>query len=291
MARETKVGLLAGLAFIICFAVILTNRGREGAAAPPRPVLSDSGGHVPTNLQQHASRTPARPTAAPPTSGSDLVLLDRGQNPAPVAPTNPAFDPNERNLTSRTPDPGNVATLPQTTFIPTPTTNPAIEPAPSGKSYTVAPGDTLSKIAMAQFGSKSRSTVEAIYAANRDKMQSPDSLKTGMVLTLPNVPAAKNPSPTVTEAPPPTRKESPAESKVAQAKPPTESGNTPVRYYQVKKNDRWASIAREQLGDAARWRELHELNKDKFPDPQVIREGVRIKLPTTKSGPSAGSRS
>ena len=29
MARETKVGLLAGLAFIICFAIILANRGRQ----------------------------------------------------------------------------------------------------------------------------------------------------------------------------------------------------------------------------------------------------------------------
>ena len=28
MARETKVGLIAGLAFIICFAVILANRGQ-----------------------------------------------------------------------------------------------------------------------------------------------------------------------------------------------------------------------------------------------------------------------
>ena len=28
MARETKIGLLAGLAFIICFAVILSQRGR-----------------------------------------------------------------------------------------------------------------------------------------------------------------------------------------------------------------------------------------------------------------------
>jgi hypothetical protein len=42
------------------------------------------------------------------------------------------------------------------------------------------------------------------------------------------------------------------------------------------------SIAREQLGDAARWKELHLLNRDKFPDPGRIREGVRIKLPAVK---------
>jgi len=45
------------------------------------------------------------------------------------------------------------------------------------------------------------------------------------------------------------------------------------------------------LGDAARWRELHELNKDKFPDPKMIREGVRIKLPTTKVPAPAEGRS
>jgi hypothetical protein len=43
-------------------------------------------------------------------------------------------------------------------------------------------------------------------------------------------------------------------------------------------------IAREQLGDVRRWREIYELNKDKFPDPQFIREGVRIKLPAAPVG-------
>jgi hypothetical protein len=44
------------------------------------------------------------------------------------------------------------------------------------------------------------------------------------------------------------------------------------------------------LGDAGRWRELHELNKDKFPNPQSIREGVRIKLPAAKVLASAEGR-
>ena len=50
MARETKVGLVVGLAFIICFAVILANRGRQ--RPPVTEVLSSSGkpvaGAVPT---------------------------------------------------------------------------------------------------------------------------------------------------------------------------------------------------------------------------------------------------
>jgi nucleoid-associated protein YgaU len=60
------------------------------------------------------------------------------------------------------------------------------------------------------------------------------------------------------------------------------------RWYQIRKNDRYISIAREQLGDSNRWREIYELNKDKFPDPQRIREGVRIKLPQASTAIAEG---
>ena len=41
MARETKVGLLAGLAFILCFAIILANRGRQEAVTTHLPYQVD----------------------------------------------------------------------------------------------------------------------------------------------------------------------------------------------------------------------------------------------------------
>lgn len=285
MARETKVGLLAGLAFIICFAIILTNRGRDSAVAPPRPVMSDSGGGVPANLQQSASRTSHRPSPSVPTSAAELALADRSEKiPAPgnVIPSTalPLTFPaglTERDLTSRTADPVPIAMLPQTTLVPGQTGNALQDPTPTGTTHTVAPGETLSKIALAHYGSKSKSFVDSIFAANKAAMQSPDNLKPGMVLTLPNVPS-------------PTRGDATAsQPKVAQSKAPTDSGSA-ARFYQVKKNDRWVSIARDQLGDAGRWKELHELNKDKFPDPQKIREGVRIKLPEGKSIASAEGR-
>ncbi len=48
-------------------------------------------------------------------------------------------------------------------------------------------------------------------------------------------------------------------------------------------------IARAHTGDANRWRELYELNKDKFPDPDRIRPGVRIKIPVTSIALSTGT--
>jgi nucleoid-associated protein YgaU len=52
-----------------------------------------------------------------------------------------------------------------------------------------------------------------------------------------------------------------------------------IKYYNVQEGDRYATIAEKFLGDKARWPEIHELNKDIFPDPGRIQHGVRIRIP------------
>ncbi|MGC9393908.1 MAG: LysM peptidoglycan-binding domain-containing protein [Anaerolineae bacterium] len=49
--------------------------------------------------------------------------------------------------------------------------------------------------------------------------------------------------------------------------------------YVVKSGDSLSKIAKEQLGDANRWPEIHELNKDQIPNPNLIRVGQELKLP------------
>jgi LysM repeat protein len=339
MARETKVGLLAGLAFIICFAIILANRGRQEPIAPPRSYLADGGANVPAAVQQGASKmnsvgtgrdvTPSRvdrpAPVAPPASGAELLLPESpAGHPGPgtrnpslsgggdEAGVNPA---GERVLTSRIHDDvarrqdlerrlGNPATDPGATGTPDPQTalpsgnrsSPRQGAAANSVPYTVAPGDTLSKIALAQFGNKSRAAIDAIFEANRSILTSPDTLKAGLVLSLPVPEAAPRLTKSEPLKPESSTAKAPTPARVAEGKgrPSKKSAEQPApapRWYQVKKNDRYVSIARDQLGDAARWRELHELNKDKFPDPKMIREGVRIRLPTTKVPASAEGRS
>jgi nucleoid-associated protein YgaU len=60
---------------------------------------------------------------------------------------------------------------------------PAPAPAPKSGSYTVKPGDTLSKIAARTLGSAGR--WQEIYAANRDKLFNPNIVYPGTVLTIP----------------------------------------------------------------------------------------------------------
>ena len=53
----------------------------------------------------------------------------------------------------------------------------------SGVTYTVQPGDTLSKIAKDYYGDDSQ--YRRIYEANRDKLDDPDSIQVGQELKIP----------------------------------------------------------------------------------------------------------
>ena len=49
--------------------------------------------------------------------------------------------------------------------------------------------------------------------------------------------------------------------------------------YVVQPGDSLSKIAKEKLGNANRWPEIHELNKDQIPNPNLIRAGQELKLP------------
>jgi len=329
MARETKVGLLAGLAFIICFAIILANRGREDSMVPARSVLSDGGGQLPAALQQLGSRSrepvtnPIRQEAPRPiglnpstidvpavTPGGSTGVAATPFSPIGSSPPSGAAAPSTADTAQRTlasllqesTPPAAAVFQPLTTssapridsVVDSISSSPSGKAAPGGRPYTVVPGDTLSKIALAHLGNKSRSTVDAIFEANRSVLQNPNDLRTGLVLTLPALEGKGAASPvdppatvlaSVPTQPPRRAEEGSSPTKKTAVKPAAG-----FRWYQVKKNDRYVSIAKEQLGDGGRWRELHEINKDKFPDPQMIREGVRIKLPAAKGIAAAEER-
>ena len=52
------------------------------------------------------------------------------------------------------------------------------------------------------------------------------------------------------------------------------------RSYTIKSGDNLSDIAQEQLGDANRWNEIYELNKDVIGDnPDMIHAGKKFKLP------------
>ena len=61
---------------------------------------------------------------------------------------------------------------------------PATTSAPkAGSTYTVKPGDTLSKISKESYGDGNK--YMKIFEANRDKLKDPDKIQPGQVLTIP----------------------------------------------------------------------------------------------------------
>ena len=57
-------------------------------------------------------------------------------------------------------------------------------PAPSGRSYTVVKGDSLSKIAKHLYGDAQQ--WRKIYEANRDQIKNPDLIYPGQTFTIPD---------------------------------------------------------------------------------------------------------
>jgi len=310
MARETKVGLLAGLAFIICFAVILAHRGGDVFRTPS--VIATNSGSLAQGGTPIQSGTPAVERAfdrSVEQVGNALGgKTSAGLGDGFIAAGNTAATPPEavqaswrKELEDRldaitmevrserdSQEPVSMTGRPtQANEASPPVVHEAQTRPVAGQSYTVAAGDTLSKIAAKFYGSKSTKVVTTIFNANRATMSNPSELRVGAKLVLPEIAdvgvadLTKNPEPAVKE---------PALRPPAKSKQPRDREPPPARWYQVKKNDRYVSIARDQLGDAGRWQEIFELNKDKFPKPGMIREGVRIRLPGATTAASRERR-
>ena len=58
------------------------------------------------------------------------------------------------------------------------------------------------------------------------------------------------------------------------------AGEKEAKSYTIKSGDTLSDIAQEQLGDANRWKEIYEMNKDVIGDnPDMIHPGKKLKLP------------
>ena len=58
-------------------------------------------------------------------------------------------------------------------------------------------------------------------------------------------------------------------------------GETKSKTYTVDSGDNLSNIAKQELGDANRWREIYELNKDVIgKNPDLIQPGMELKLPS-----------
>ena len=74
--------------------------------------------------------------------------------------------------------------------------------------------------------------------------------------------------------------ESPATPEAPSDTTPAEQNDT----YVVQKGDTLSSIAKKLLGSSSKWRDIYELNKDLIKDPNLIRNGWKLKIPKYAKG-------
>lgn len=91
----------------------------------------------------------------------------------------------------------------------------------------------------------------------------------GSVLGVPTRPGTviASPAPAVTPATTPS------------TPPPADLTAAPARYHTVREGDTLSRIAREYLGDANRWPEILEANRDTLKDDRSLRFGTKLRIP------------
>jgi len=207
--------------------------------------------------------SPSTPESIP----QPLVTLGEQQQPTiidqpatgqvqPLAPE--TVPPPEVAQTTGTP-----LTFPSTRTEP----QPIAKPAPAvGPEYVVQRGDSLARIAKNRLGLESR--WEEIAALNPDV--DPKALRVGQKLMMPQ--GASKP---VAKSAPVAAPKSPSSPTVAKksTKPAAASGRACI----VQKGDTLRSIARRELGDERRWKEIASANPGL--DPAKLAIGQRLKLP------------
>ena len=89
-----------------------------------------------------------------------------------------------------------------------------------------------------------------------------------------------------TEPDPPPATNTPPAQQAQQAEQPAQGTRPPAapagedRTYRIRRGDSLSAIARRELGDGNRWRELYEYNRSTIgPSPDGIQEGMILRLP------------
>jgi nucleoid-associated protein YgaU len=307
MARETRIGLLVALVFIIAFGLVLSElTGRPSPAGKQIRSAIERVNH--SDYAPIVARVPAEDAAPPEVS-------DQASGDGPVLAEAPQEEVPPLTLAARMPPMIDVSIVP-------PAQPPAGEVtmrfhAPPqgvrrGLTYVIQPGDSLGKIAREHYGDEGR--YMAIFEANKDVLADPSLVVVGQEIVLPKLGeptdavAAVLPGPNVPSAPGQGRQPRPVvASGELPVVPPPGAGGTKVmdldqlarhfgtlgvgetkvrkpsgRVYVVREGDNLTKIARETMKDGSTRavNRLFEANRDRLKSPDNLLIGQELNIPT-----------
>jgi nucleoid-associated protein YgaU len=289
MTRETKIGLLVGLAFIIVVGILL-NDYRSTSTDPKPATLSEAGANVRQSVttpgapavqgdQAPRAQVPTRGDLAPRRPGPPVRIVEVGPGNSLAGeeriasddrgPSLPPIDAFGKPSTGRAP--GDLVAQHPQDFERVGDTARNQPPVTPPKSYLAESGDTVSRIASKLMtGGNSKANREALIKANPSLQTDGNVVYLGKTYVIPSAGAAAQATDATagkpaTPAPP------------SFATPPAAVPNTV--WYTVKENDNLWRIAAHELGDGNQWTAIRDLNKDVLKGGETVKANMRIRLP------------
>ncbi len=314
MTRETRVGLLLGLAIIIAIGMILSEVTEPKVNDQSQPTAFDSGFYKQKDVPLEDV------TFRPAVNGNERTVLvardyddDDSQESAParveMRRVTPLESFRDRPLASgrilrqteeelsqpqlEQPQDGIILEAPQrfTAREQYPEYEQAAPPAiaaraPQPGPYTVQPEDSLYRIAEKVYGPGKGRFYTKIFEANRDKMSDPSMVVVGQRLVIPplaesNRPAAAGGETRISlrdqRALDDLRNELHVRSLASER-----TGDAKRTMYIVRQGDNLTRIAAKTMKDTSEEaiKRLYEANRDKLPDRDTIVVGMKLRIPS-----------
>lgn len=273
MTRETKVGLLAGMALILLIGILVSDHlsvepnssasqmveyAGEGQADAAAPVYVDQGAAEPTPAPREATNINRQqlPQREDPIPMADELPLQQEIREAPTdAMASNDQQPVEGQAVANAPAEQTTWTesLRQTPFLPAHRVD-----YQRKKYHNVKAGENLSEIARHQLGDSKLWPL--IRDANPKKVSANGAVRAGVRLLIPQ----------------PQQEEDPPAAQTGSA--------TPRRaHIVVKPGDTLSELASKHLGSSRKWQELLEANRDVLTAPEKLSPGMKLKLPATQA--------
>lgn len=226
------------------------------AALPPPPAPAGAPAGAGTALRPPPSSLPPAPSGGGTAAAGSGEPVPAGagsapeRTPPPAPASSSATPPPLRPLPGRGPDAGREGDA----------------SSDSLRIYVVAPGDTLSSIALRELGSGF--LADNIFLLNRDVIDDPNHLTVGVKIRLPY--AHSSPDADASGAPP-----APPAGDAAARRPAQGAGAT----HTVERGDTLSSIALRYYGTSSGWRFLYEANRAVVPNPNQLSVGMELTIP------------
>jgi len=280
MTREQKLALIIGFALVLLVGVLVSDHlsgarasqladvgaALEESAPPPlpetnpiaspqteqsRPLGTIAAGPEPATPVERRPSDEARAMTSETTSQSFLrALQQQFESTRNDAPTAAQLDTRNAEPEAR-----ELPDAPQPRVA-----DPLVEDAVAVATHRIEKGDSLWSIAERRYGDGHLAKALGEYNVARGRLRDPDTIRVGASILIPEPRALNQP--------------------VLAAKKPTTTRATEPRTYTVRKGDTLGEIAQRQLGSSKRLQAILAANQSTINDPDDIRVGMVLRLPS-----------